>query len=58
MRITFTASLPPIQSALSVSGDRCGGRLKLDIPESELAQALKVVLLAGKAFRVTIEDGE
>lgn len=59
MRITFLASLPPIQSALSVSGDRAGGRLKLDIPESELPQALKVLLLSGKVFRVTVEtEGE
>lgn len=55
MRITFLASLPPIQSALSVSGNESGGRLKLDIPESELAEAIKVMLWRGKCFRVTLE---
>jgi hypothetical protein len=53
MRIQFTAALPPIQSAISVGGD--GARIKLDIPETDLAQALKLVMLKGKAFRVTIE---
>ena len=35
-KITFTASLPPIQSAISVSGQGDGARIKLDIPQSEL----------------------
>jgi len=33
---SFTASLPPIQSAISVSGQWDGARVKLDIPQSEL----------------------
>ena len=53
MRIEFIASLPNIQSALSIGGD--GARLKLDIPESDLAQVLKLVLLKNQAFKVTIE---
>ncbi len=56
MRVEFTASLPAIQSALSVGGD--GARLKLDIPESDLPQVLQLVLLKGQAFRVTIDTGE
>lgn len=56
MRVEFTASLPNIQSALSVGGD--GARLKLDIPETDLAQVLKLVMLKGQAFRVTIDTGD
>lgn len=54
--ITFTASLPPIQSALSFGSD--GARIKLDIPESDLPAALKLVMLKGKVFKVTVEEVE
>jgi hypothetical protein len=53
MKINFVASLPMIQSALSVGGD--GARLKLDIPETDIAEVIKMVMLKGKAFKVTIE---
>jgi hypothetical protein len=52
--ITFLASLPPIQSAVSISGDGNGARLKLDIAESELPQAMKLMLLRGSCFEVTV----
>ena len=53
MQIEFLASLPDIQSAISIGGD--GIRLKLDIPETEMSEAIKLVMLKGKVFRVTIE---
>ena len=57
MEITFIASLPDIQSAISIGGDGAT-RVKFDIPESEIAEAVKLVLLKGQAFRVTIETIE
>lgn len=51
----FLASLPPIQSAISVSGQGDGARVKIDIPQSELEAILKLQLLAGQVFRVIIE---
>ena len=54
-RFSFTASLPPIQSAISVSGQGDGARVKLDIPQSELEAILKLQLLAGTSFRVRVE---
>lgn len=54
-KIEFIASLPPIQSALSVSGDSNGARMKVDIPETELPQAIKLLLWRGKLFRLTAE---
>ena len=54
-KFSFTASLPPIQSAISVSGQGDGARVKLDIPQSELPAILNLQLLSGQAFRVTIE---
>lgn len=57
MEIEFIASLPDIQSAISIGGDGAT-RVKLDIPESELAEAVKLVMLKGQAFRVKIETIE
>ena len=54
MEITFIASLPDIQSAISIGGDGAT-RVKLDMPESELPETIKLVMLKGQAFRVTIE---
>jgi len=53
--ITFIATLPPIQSAMSVSGNRDGMRIKLDVSENEVPNAIKLMLYSGQVFRVTIE---
>ena len=55
MKISFMASLPDIQSSIQIGGDGAT-RVKLDIPESELAEAVKLVLLKGMAFKVTIDN--
>jgi len=55
VKIEFIASLPDIQTAISISGDG-STRVKLDIPESELSEAVKLVMLKGKAFKVTIQE--
>lgn len=52
---SFAASLPPIQSAINVSGQGDGARIKLDIPQSELDAILRLQLLSGQVFKVTIE---
>lgn len=52
---SFIASLPPIQSAISVSGQGDGARIKLDIPQSELVAILNLQLLSGRNFKVTID---
>lgn len=54
MKLEFIASLPDIQSAITISGEGAT-RVKFDIPESEIANAVKLVLLKGQAFRVGIE---
>lgn len=53
--ISFVASLPPIQSAMSVSGNRDGMRIKLDVSENEVPNAIKLMLFTGQTFRVTVE---
>jgi len=56
MRIEFTASLPPIQSAINLDGAGDGARIRLDIPRSEIEAVLKLQGLAGQVFRVVISD--
>lgn len=51
--ITFLASFPPIQSAIKVGQD--GMRLQLDVPETEMANAVELLALRGKVLRVTVE---
>lgn len=58
MAIEFIASLPPIQSAISLSGDENGARVKLDIPEQYRLQVMQLSALSGVAFKVTIEPLE
>ncbi len=50
------ASLPSIQSAISISGDGQGARLKFDLPQSD-ADVIPLIQIyfSGKAFRVTLE---
>lgn len=54
--ITFLASLPALQSAITFSGGRGdGARLKLDLPASEQDAALLLAYHArAKLLRVTI----
>ncbi|MFA5559628.1 MAG: hypothetical protein WDA59_09315 [Methanofastidiosum sp.] len=53
-KIEFTASLPPIQSAINLDGQGDGARIKLDIPRSYVGEVLKLQALSGKSFKVTI----
>lgn len=50
---TFIASIAPIQSGIQTGSD--GMRLKIDIPESEMGEAVKLVAMKGKLLRVTVE---
>lgn len=54
MEIKFDASLPEIQSAISVGA--MGARVKIDIPETEIAEVLKLAAYGrGKVLHVTVE---
>lgn len=53
---TFAASLPPIQSAITLDGLGDGARIKLDLPRSESGAAILLQQRgAGKLLKVTIE---
>ena len=53
--ISFRASFPAIQSAIIISGDGNGVRIKLDIPEVDLLPFLHTLAMRQTAFKVTIE---
>lgn len=50
--ISFHASLPDIQSMLSIG--KSGARLKIDVPDSDLAQVLKLTLWRERLLEVTV----
>ncbi len=57
--LTFRASIPPIQSAVTLDGAGDGMRLKLDVPGTDVDAALALVRgLAGQTFRVVIVRDE
>lgn len=51
--IKFKASFPSIQSAIRVGQD--GMRIQLDIPETELVNAIELLACRGVVLNVTIE---
>jgi hypothetical protein len=51
--VTFLASFPPIQSAIKV-GDS-GMRLQLDVPETEMANAVELLAMRNVVLKVTVE---
>ena len=53
LEIKFVCSLPDIQSTLNFGGDRA--RIKIDIPETDIAQAAKLIMARGKVINVTME---
>lgn len=56
--IRFRASFPAIQSAIKITGDGGGMRIQLDIPESEMADAVKLLVLRQVVLVVTVEADE
>jgi len=57
-KLEFIAALPPVASAISISGLGDGAIVKLELPASELYSIVQLQLLAGKVFKVTIEPLE
>lgn len=53
--IVFIGSFPPIMSALKVTGNDDGMRIQIDIPEDQMGNAARLLLMRKRAFKVTIE---
>ena len=57
-KIVFTASLPDILSAINIAGVDGNSRIKLDIPASDVAAVVQLIMMKGQSFKVTIEQVE
>ena len=55
--VTFDAVIPSNMSALRIHGES-GMRITLDVDETNLPEALKLVLWRERVLRVTIEPTE
>lgn len=51
--LTFLASLPEIMSAIKTGSD--GMRITLDVPETQVGNAVGLIGMRGKVLKVTIE---
>lgn len=55
--VEFHATFPPIQGAIRI-GD-LGARLQLDVPDSDMAEIVRLLVIKNKRLKVTItEDTE
>lgn len=50
---TFRASIPPIMSGIKTGGD--GMRVQFDIPETDMAEAVELLMMRGKVLIITVE---
>ena len=55
-KIEFLAYLPPIQTALTISGDGDLLRIKLDCNLSVSPDAARLLIMTGKRLKITIEE--
>lgn len=57
----FRAAFPAIMTAIKICGDGSGMRIQLDVPESEMAEALKLLMWRERVLVVEVrpeQDGE
>ena len=52
---SFLAAFPPIMSAIKIDGAGNGARIQFDVPESEMGEAMKLLLWRQQVLRVTVE---
>lgn len=53
--VRFLATFPAIQSAIKVDGSGGGMRIQLDIPESEMGQAVLLLAMREQILDVTVK---
>jgi len=60
-KVTFLAAFPSIQSAIKITGAGDGMRIQLDIPESQMGNAIELLAWRQRVLKVTVEveqDGQ
>lgn len=53
--IRFFGTFPPIQSAIKVDGSGGGMRIQIDIPESEMGQAVMLLAMREQILDITVK---
>jgi len=59
--VTFLAAFPSIQSAIKITGAGDGMRIQLDVPESQMGNAIELLAWRQRVLKVTVEveqDGQ
>jgi hypothetical protein len=54
-KVTFLAAFPCIQSAIKITGAGDGMRIQLDVPESEMVNAIELLAWRQRVLKVTVE---
>jgi hypothetical protein len=54
-KTSFYAYLPPIQSAIKITGNGDGARVQFDVPEISMASFIPVMGMRGRKLQVTVE---
>ena len=54
-KTSFLAYLPPIQSAIKISGNGDGARVQFDIPETSMAGFVPLMMMRERQLLVTVE---
>lgn len=54
-KVQFKGSIAPVKTAIKISGNGDGGQVTIDIPESEMAELLKLSTLRQVVLIVTLE---
>jgi hypothetical protein len=52
--VEFIATFPPILSAIKIDGSG-GMRLQFDVPESEMGNAIRLLMWRDKCLKITVE---
>ena len=52
-RASMNAFIPPLQSAIRTGGD--GGRVTLEVPETDMGEFVKLLAMRGKRLKLTVE---
>jgi hypothetical protein len=55
-KATFRASIPTIMSGIQTGGD--GMRVQFDVPETDIGESAKLIMMRGKVLVVTVETVE
>lgn len=54
-KVVFLAAFPSIQSAIKITGAGDGMRIQLDVPESEMGNAIGLLAWRQRVLKVTVE---